>query len=159
MKVFVQPTRAQEPKTEAAKLISLFYAVILTLMIVAQLFTFEAFIELIISFNLPVSDVVVSAVAPVLVAYELFALPFLLRMTVSSAFRLLSIVCGWLVPAVWLAITVSLAISQPAVETVGFLGTAVDLVPGWWAVGISLLFGVMAAWASWGLWPARKANK
>lgn len=159
MKFFVQPTPAPKPKTEAVMRISLLYAVLLVVMIVAQLFTFEGFIELIISFKLPVSDGVVSAIATVLVAYELFALPFLLRMSVSPAFRWVSMVCGWLVSLVWLSITMSLVLSNSTVDTIGFLGTIGNLAPGWWAVFISLLFGVMAAWASWGMWPVRKTKK
>jgi len=159
MKFFVQPTPASKPKTEAVTQISLLYAALLVIMIVAQLFTFEAFIELIISFKLPISDGLVSGLAPVIVAYELFALPFLLRMTVSPAFRWVSMVCGWLVSLVWLGITTSLVLSNSAAETVGFLGTVGNLAPGWWAIMISLLFGVMAVWTSWGMWPVRKTKK
>ena len=59
--------------------------------------------------------------------------------------------CGWLVSLLWAGISAYLVISGSSVETVGLFGTVVDLMPGWWAVGISTLFGVMAIWASWGL--------
>ena len=159
MKTFVQPTPAPKPKTEAVKQISLFYAAFLVVMIVAQLFTFEKFLELIIAFNLPVSVVTVASLAPIIVTCELFALPFLLRMTVSPAFRFVSMVLGWLVSLLWLGITIWLVTSGSTVATVGFLGTAINLIPGWWAVFISVLFGIMAVWASWGMWPLRKTKR
>lgn len=159
MKTFVQPTAAPKPKTDAVKQMSLFYAALLVIMAVAQLFTFEKFLTLIISFQLPISVLAVCALTPIIVACEVFALPFLLRMTVSPAFRGLSMLCSWLVPVIWVSISTSLVLSNSTVDTVGFLGTAVKLVPGWWAVFISILFGIMAAWASWGMWPFAKTKK
>lgn len=159
MKIFVQPQPAPKPRTEATKQISLFYAAFLVVMIVAQLYTFEEFIELIISFDLPVSAGLVSALAPLLVACELFALPFLLRMTISPAFRWVSMACGWIVSLLWIGMTTWVVTSAPSIASIGFFGTVFDLVPGWWAVLISALFGVMAAWASWGMLPVRKTKK
>lgn len=159
MTFFVKPQGAPKPKTDSAKKIALFYAGILVVFAVAQLFTFDTFIELILSFNLPFNETFSAALIPILVASEVFALPFLLRMTLSPAFRWVSMVCGWLVPLIWLIISITVANAYPVVETVGFLGTAFDLIPGWWAVFVSLLLGLMAGWASWGMWPARKAKK
>lgn len=159
MSIFVQAQPAPMPKTEAAKQISLFYAAFITIMLVTQLFTFDTFIELIISFDLPVNAIFVAALPAVIVAIELFALPFLLRMRVSTALRWASMLCGWLVAALWFVLSFYLAASTTQVETVGFFGTAIELMPGWWAVFASVLFGIMAAWASWGLLPLTKAKK
>ena len=155
---FAEPTRALKPKTEFVTRIALLYVVILVGMIVAQLFTFDTFIELIISFGLPVSDRVVGVIAPIIVVCELFALPFLLRMTISTAFRWVSLVCGWLVALIWGGITISLVASHSAVESIGLLGTVVDIAPTWVILFLPLLFGVLSVWASWGMWPARRAK-
>ena len=129
--------------------------------LVAQLFSFDSFLELIPSFALPLSGAWAYALAPIIVASELFALPFLLRMKLSVAFRWLSMALGLLVPALWFFICLWVVTMQSNIETVGFLGTAVDMVPGWWAVMASLSLGVLAVWSSWGLWPGSrsKANK
>ncbi|MGV9001651.1 MAG: hypothetical protein ACOH18_01705 [Candidatus Saccharimonadaceae bacterium] len=158
MTILAKVSPAPKPRTKRVRQISLLYAGILVVFLVAQLFTFDKFIELIPSFNLPLSDGWSYALAPIIVASELFALPFLLGMKLSIAFRWLSMVLGWLVPALWLYICLWVVLTQPNVESVGFLGTVVDLVPGWWAVMKSLALGVLAAWASWGLWPGSRSK-
>lgn len=159
MSILPKPTLAAEPRTKTAKTIALIYAVILVIFAVAQLFTFDDFLELVITFNLPVSALLVGAIAPVLVASEVFALPFLLRMPLSTAFRRFSMGLGWLVATLWLFITLWLVTSDPTVTSVGFLGTVGHLSQGLWAVGVSLLLGVLTIWASWGLWPGARAKK
>lgn len=153
MSIFVKTTIAPKPRTKEAKQVSLFYAGVLVVFVVTQLFTFDTFIELIPAFNLPLGPMMTFALAPLLVASELFAIPFLLRMQLSVAFRWLSMMLGWLVAGIWIGITAWVAGTEPAVATIGFLGTLVDLVPGWWAVFISFALGILAIWSSWGLWP------
>lgn len=156
MSIFVKTTIAPKPRTKEAKQVSLFYAGVLVVFVVTQLFTFDTFIELVPAFNLPLGPMMTFAVAPLLVASELFAIPFLLRMQLSVAFRWLSMMLGLLVSVMWVGITAWIAVTQPAVSTVGFLGTLFDLVPGWWAVFIALALVILAAWSSWGLWPDKR---
>jgi hypothetical protein len=157
MSVFAKPIAAQPAKTDIAGQIALLYAAILVLFITAQLFTFEEFITLIPSFNLPIGDLMYAA-APLIVVGELFALPFLLRMSISPAFRWLSMVCGWLTAAVWIFIASWVVLMQPNASAIGFIGTVGDLTPGWWAVLSAVAIGILAAWASWGLWPGRRRD-
>lgn len=159
MGIVVKAQAAPRPKSEAAKQVSLFYAAFITIMLVAQLFTFDTFIELIASYDLPINMMFVAALPAVIVATELFALPFLLRMRISAAFRWVSMACGWLVALLWAAVTLYVAVSATQVETIGFFGTVIELIPGWWAVFVSLLFASMAAWSSWGLTPAANVKK
>src|SRR5690606_29389792 len=102
---FVKAVPAQQPRTKESSQIALLYAVILVIFAVGQLFTFDKFIELVPSFQLPLGEVLQFAVAPLLVMAEVLALPFLLRMTLSPAFRWLSMVCGWLVAGLWTGIS------------------------------------------------------
>jgi len=154
MSFFRKPTPAPVPKSKNTATISLFYAVLLVVMVVAQLFTFDSFLELFAAFELPGGRTTGYAVAALLVASQVFALPFLLRMAVSPAFRMFSLLSAGLVADIWLFITLWLAIVQPAVSNVGFLGTIVDVIPGWWAVCLALAFGILALWAAWGMWPS-----
>lgn len=153
MSIFPKPVAALKPKTEATKQIATLYAVLLVIISVAQLFTFEAFLDLVPTFNLPLGGALPYLIAPLIVAAEVFAIPFLLRMYVSPAFRWFSMFLGWLVAALWLFISVWVVGTAQPVETVGFLGTVGNLTPGWWAVCISIAFGILAAWSSWGMWP------
>ena len=155
MSIFAKALPAPKEKTANTRHISLLYAAILVVFLVAQLFTFDEFTALILSFNLPFSDKGVLVIAPLLVMAELFALPFLLRMKLSFAFRWLSMLFGWLVPVLWLFISSWVVSTQPGAETVGFLGTVVSVIPGWWAIFVSIALGILASWASWGMWPGR----
>lgn len=155
MSFFRTPTPAPIPKTNDVRLISIFYAAIIVVMVVAQLFTFETFLELFASFQLPGGTVTGYAVAAVLVAAQVFALPFLLRMAISPAFRWVSLVCAGLIADIWLFVTAWILINQRDVATVGFLGTVVDTMPGWWAFFIAIAFGILAVWSMWGMWPGK----
>lgn len=159
MSIFVKATSAPVPKSPQVKQVAILYALLIVVMAVAQLFTFDTFIELTLSFSLPLAGVLVYLVAPLLVVCEVFALPFLLRMSISPAFRVVSMVCGWLVALKWLFITLWLLFTRQSVETVGFLGTIGDLSPGWWAVLFSISLGILAIWSSWGMWPISRSKK
>lgn len=153
MSIFVKATLPPLPKTDRVKQIAILYAVVIVIMAVAQLYTFDTFIELIQRFNLPLPESLSYAVAPLLIVCEVFALPFLLRMTISPAFRALSMVCGWLVALKWFFISLWVVATVQPVETIGFLGTVGEVAPGWWAVLMSAALGVLAAWVAWGMWP------
>lgn len=159
MSMFVTPTPAPTPRSKDVKTVATFYAALLTVMLVAQLFTFEKFIQLFVDYDLPGGEGAAYLTAAIIVVVELLALPFLLRMSLSWAFRWVSMVAGWLVALVWVVITLWQVLTQPLVETVGFLGTVIDTIPGWWAVCLSVSFGVLAAWASWGMWPKNHRRK
>ncbi len=159
MSMFVKALDASTPKSEQSKQIAVLYAVILVVMAVAQLFTFDTFMELVASFHFPLPETAQFLIAPLLIVCEIFALPFLLRMRLSPAFRVLSMGCSWLVPVKWFLLTLWVVNSGQPVESIGFLGSIGELTPGWWAVLLSVSLGIMAAWSSWGLWPFRTANK
>ncbi len=159
MSVFPRSQPALAPRSKAATQAALLYAVILVVMALGQLFTFEKFLDLMVSFQLPFGTGSAYTVASLLVACEVFAVPFLLRMQLSPAFRVFSMVLGWVAAVLWLGMTFWLVLTSHAATTVGFLGSVGDLTPGWWAVFVSLSYGILAAWASWGLWPfARKVT-
>jgi len=156
MSILPSPTHAPEARTKDAKHVAIFYALILVILVVAQLFTYDTFLQLVTTFELPGGRQVAYFLTSFLVAAEVFALPFLLRMSLSRAFRWVSMVCGWLVALIWVFITVWIAITEPAVSSVGLLGTVTEIMPGWWNVFISLSFVILAAWAAWGLWPGKR---
>jgi hypothetical protein len=156
MSILRKPTPAPKPRTTDAKNIAIFYAVFLTIMVLAQLFTFDRFLELMISFELPLGDRFAYFLGAFIVTVEVFALPFLLRMPLSPAFRWFSIACGWLAALAWLKISLWLVVTDSLAENVGYLGTLVDLMPGWWAVFISIALVVLALWSSWGMWPLKR---
>lgn len=156
MSIFAHVTSAPTPKTKDAQKIAITYAVVLVVMVVAQLFTFNDFSKLVTDFGLPGGVQSAHFLAAFLVFAEVFALPFLLRMQVSPDFRWLSMILGWVVVLIWGTISPWLVFHEGITNNVGFLGTVVQLMPGWWAVFISIALGIVAAWASWGMWPYRR---
>ena len=162
MKLFVTAKPAARPRTDTAAKAALIYAFILVVMAVCQLFTFEDFTTLIESYALPFAPWFIAALPAFIVAMEVFALPFLLRMTLSDAFRWLSLLCGWIVPLLWVIVSgwSARTLSGDIFSTIGFLGSLGSIPVGWWAVGFSLSMALLAAWASWGMWPlaSRKSS-
>lgn len=144
-----------DPRTNESKRIALIYAVILVIMSVAQLFSFDKFLVLLEGFELP-GAATGQLVAALLVVSAVFALPFLLGMKLSRAMRWLSMIAGWAVPIIWLALSIWVNLSDLAVGNIGMLGASVTLLPGWWAVFVAIGLGILAAWSSWGLWPGRR---
>lgn len=158
MSIFAQAERAIKPRTHHSGQMALLYAALIVLMVVAQLFTFDGFLTVLASFELPFGTSATYTIGAVLVAAEVFSLPFLLRMTLSRPFRWFSMICSWFVAGIWLFLTSWLLFMNIPVETVGFLGT-VSLIPGPWTVLLSIAFAIIAAWTSWGLWPGRRYGK
>lgn len=157
MSVFVIAVPAQKPRSEYSKQIALLYAAMLVIFAVAQLYSFDTFMQYFPSLGLPFPDAVTYAMAAVIVVAEIFALPFLLRMTVSPAFRWGSMVLGWCVPLFWLGVSFWVLFQAPTVTSIAFLGGVAQLEPGWWAITFVIAIAIMAGWASWGLWP--RVNK
>ena len=81
---------AGKPKTDNIRMIALLLAVILLVMVLAQLFSFEKFVPLIEKFGFPGGEAMAVLVAGVIVISEVFTLPFLLRMRLSPLMRLFS---------------------------------------------------------------------
>ena len=155
MSIFAEAVDAKKPRSPQSVAMARLLAGLFVVMATAQLFEFDGFLALLSTFNLPVSGLSAYLLGGVIVVGEVFSLPFLLRLPLSRAFRWVSMVCTWLVSGLWVALSLWLMVAQPAVESTGMLGT-IQLIPGWWAVLVSLAFGILAAWASWGMWPGRR---
>ena len=157
MSILPLATAASKTKNKSVQQIALFYAAIIVVMVVAQLFTFDTFVLLVKEFNFPGGVRSADFLSALVVIAEVFALPFLLRMPLSKAFRWVSMVSGWLVAGLWLYVSLRLVLQASSVHNVGFLGTVVAITPGWWAILLSVVLGVLATWASWGLWPMKRS--
>lgn len=157
--IFVQSTTAPKPRTRHSANIALFFAGIVLVMALGQLFSFEKFIPLIESYELPGGAGTALIVACVLVTLEVFALPFLLRMQLSKLMRTVSMVAGWLVVTAWLKLVVWANLTVNEVDNIGLFGVHVPLPVGWWAVLFVIALGILAAWASWGLGSFKRTAK
>jgi hypothetical protein len=158
MSIFAKSSFPAPARTKDSQTVAVLYAGILVVFIVSQLFSFEEFLALVQSFQLPGGDTLAYVSAALIITVELFALPFLLRMQLSIAFRYVSMLCSWLAAVAWVYISTWLLLSNSQVDTVGFLGTVISVMPGLPALLISLSLCVLAVWSSWGLWPQRYSS-
>lgn len=159
MRFFVKATDAPKPKTTETRQVAYFYAGILVIILLCQLFTFDDFLLLIESFWLPGGAPVAHLLGGVIVVSELLALPFLLGMKLSPLMRIICMLCGWFVPFIWVFLSLWLMLTVNNVPNIGFLGTVVDVAPGWWLVFAWLAIATLAAWVSWGMWPLKSKRK
>lgn len=156
---FVTATPAPQPKTENVSKVALLFGGLILAMTIAQLFHFEKFIPLIEGFDLPGGELTAHLFAASIVTLEVASLPFLLRMYLSPAMRLVSMVSGWMVILLWLLVQLYLNLQYSGIENCGLLGTAVPVAVGWWTVFMLAGLGLLSAWASWGMWPLERSKK
>ena len=149
---FAQATKPPLPKNQRAVGVALLYVGVLVVFALAQLFSFEEFLLLVRDFALPGGQPVAYFLAAFIVTVEIFALPYLLRMQLSFAMRLLSMVMGWLVALLWLGIALWLTLTGSTVTNIGFFGDVIAYSPGWLSVAVSLVLGTMAVIVSRGMW-------
>lgn len=157
MSMFIQATPAPTPKSPLIEKMSVLLAGVFVIFAVAQLFGFEDLPYVIEAWHLPGAGGDTAALlAAGIVALEVLAVPFLLRMHLSPLMRIVSMAVGWLAGAWWLFVTIWQNTTGVADDSVGFLGSTIQLASGWWAVFFIASICALIAWASWGLWPARR---
>lgn len=155
----LKPIAVTKPKTKESRQISYYYAFILVILLLSQLFTFDEFLKLVADFGF-IGGVASSYIlCGLIVIFELIAIPFLIGMNVHPVLRVVSMIAGWVVPVIWLFISIWLILGPIEVNNLGILGTKFELLPGWWAVYINIAMGILATWSSWGSWPLEKAKK
>lgn len=155
MSIFVSATNAPRVKTKNIRSVSILLAGILTILAVSQLFSFEDFPTRLV--NIGIAPLYAPILATFIVITEVLALPFVLGMRLSFAFRVVSMACGWLAAAKLLAIAVLENILAPSGEDAVF-GATLPLPVGLWSSCAAFALCVLVAWTSWGMWPL-KAKK
>ena len=159
MSFFVHLTPAPVVKTPNIQKVSLLLAGFFLAMTVAQLFTFEKFPDVIEQTWLTGDQSQARLIAALIVTCEVLALPFLLRLKLSKAMRVLSMILGWLTIAFWLVVVIYQNIQGLPIGNSSILGATVALPVGMWSIFIFIALGVLAAWVSWGMWPLRREIK
>ena len=154
---FVLAQSAPQTRSRTVVLVALFYSAIIVAMAVAQLFTYEDFTTAIYTSNVPLPLPLVAMLPALIIVAEVFSLPFFLRMSLSPAFRWVSMILGWLTALLWLLLSVLALTGQwlPVPASIGFFGTVFAIPAGWGAVALVSCMIIAEAWLSWGLWPGK----
>ncbi len=153
MSILATAYSSNKPRTKEAKQVAWVLAGIFILMAVFQLIGFNRFVLVIDSYWLPGGLPFASFLAAFLIAGELLSGFFLLRLKLSPAFRVFTMGLSWLVPLIWLVLTIRAISTTTSLTNIGFLGSSVQVIPGWWAVFVSVALVIMTVWSTWGLWP------
>ena len=156
MRFFVKAEPALPARSDYSRQIAVLLAGIITVLLVMQLFTFDEFITLADTFSLPGFSGY--GFAATVVVAELLALPFLLRMALSPAFRIVSAASLAVIMGLWLYATFVIVFARN-VESLGITGGLGTLTPGWWSLFFIGALTVLAIWALWGLWPIKKTKR
>lgn len=109
------------------------YAFLLTVIVLAQLFTFDNFLTELVNLNLLENDNVVIALGVFVVILEVFALPFLLRMKLKALSNSFSMFFAVAVLLFWFLMPLGLLISGNN-GNIGILGSVKEVSASWFFV-------------------------
>lgn len=115
--------------------------IVVTFLVITQLFTFEKFADITSGWRVAGGGVVAALLAGLLPLLELGSLPFLLSMDTSRGSRCISQACLLVVSAVWFGMALWCFLAVPMSES-GLFGATLPLLNGWWTVAFTGLLGV-----------------
>jgi len=115
--------------------------IVVTFLIITQLFTFEKFADITSGWHVAGGGVVAALLAGLLPLLELGSLPFLLSMDMSRGSRWVSQACLLAVSAAWFGVALWCFLAVPMSES-GLFGATLPLLNGWWTVAFTGLLGV-----------------
>lgn len=102
------------------------YAFVLTIIILAQLFTFDDFLSGFTGLGFIGGDSVAIFIGVLIVSIETFSLPFLLKMNLKPFINKISMFFGIIVLMFWLKLSVWL-LGTGSVASTGLLGSVIDI--------------------------------
>lgn len=110
---------------------------------------------------LPGNHGTATLVAGVVVFFEIFALPFLLRMSLSPLMRVFSMACGVAVPIIWSVLSISVFYNFPHD---GFLmqGNMLGIhipISNVYQLAVALALLIVSLYVAWGLAPKSTSKK
>ena len=115
--------------------------IVVTFLIITQLFTFEKFADITSGWHMAGGERMAALLAGLLPLLELGSLPFLLSMDISWGSRCISQACLLVASAVWFGVALWCFLAVPMSES-GLFGATLPLLNGWWTVAFTGLLGV-----------------
>lgn len=150
---FAKATLPSKPKNKMYKYAGLVLAGITTAMVVSQLFKFEEFGVLLSEY--PVASLFNNSIilAAIIISLEVFSLPFLLRMKISPAFRIVSMFFGWLVAGIWFYLATIVPLVSDMVVEPAMFGGLLTFLPMFAYSLLASLITILTILVSFGMWP------
>lgn len=141
MNVFVTASAPIKPVSKAAFVVSQIAAAAVTVVAVAQLYTFEDYASVLAYYPLPGGSLNAPLVAALIVTVEVLAVPSLFMMKLSPLMRLFSFVCGLAATVVWKVLGLYLVTQHMSTMNNGLFGATLATPNGW----LPLLFALILA--------------
>lgn len=145
MKQYIKAIFPAEFKHNVAYRRAFILGVIMLMLALAQLFTFEDFPAQIAAMRVPGNPVVPWLLAIVLPMLEIASLPYLLSMRLAPKQRRASMYGGLVACLLWVALTTWTTLSMGMAVESGLFGGTLATNSGWWSV----LFAVLLLWMYW----------
>lgn len=113
-------------------------------MLVAQLFSYEDFAEVVAGYGLPGGMVTVVFLAALIPLLGFLSLPYLFSMKLHKRWRTIGRVAVIVLPSLWLLITLATNISMSGPISIGLFGASIPTPNGWWMV----MFAGLLLWSA-----------
>lgn len=155
---FAKPEKALKPKKQYIESFAYVQAVILITLAFLQLFNLQDFLNILQGLGLGDRSQIY-LLGCFIVWAEIFSLPFLLRMKLSKAFRVFSMLLLWAVTIFWLYLSVWLSGTYENPVETGLLGGFISIKSGIELFIFSVLLGGLSINNIWGLWPIKPSKK
>lgn len=141
---FATPTKPVPLKSPLVRTISYALGLGAAALAVAQMVSFEEFVEAFRHYQLG-NETFTVAVAIGIIALEVFAVPFLLRLSLSRAARFVSAWFALVLPYAWTALTVHAFLANADVPNAGYFGGFLRLHVGSFVLVLDLVWMIVVA--------------
>jgi|GEM_PF-2918229 len=125
--------------------LGLVMAFVFTSMLLAQLYTFDRFPEVLAS-TLSLQVELASVLCGVIVLTELLALPFLLNIPLTKLMRLVSAACGFIVLGFWTYVVICTLGTSDIMHNTAIAGDTALIPSGGWLLFFLAGLATIAAW-------------
>ncbi|MEP6710347.1 MAG: MauE/DoxX family redox-associated membrane protein [Candidatus Saccharibacteria bacterium] len=150
MHFFVKATSAPTQRSNNVHYAAIYLAVFFVVTAFAQLFSFEDFPGHIKSFGFPIDSLFAPFIAALVVTFEVFSIPFYLRMRISPLMRLVSIASGWIILVWWLVVGIWQSMVDFKIPNSGLFGSDISIPSGWWMVSFLCALLILNTYVLWG---------
>lgn len=143
MITLAKSTKSAPVKSQAMLLLSYALGLGTAVLAVAQMVSFEDFVEALRAYQVGGENATL-AIAVGVLGLEVFATPFLLRLSLSPAARFVSALFALLLPYVWTVLTIHVFVANATVDNAGYFGGFFGLPVGAAVLVLDLLWAIAA---------------
>jgi hypothetical protein len=139
---FATPTKPTPINSQTVRFISYGLGLWAALLAVTQMVSFEDFVEGLRQYKLG-GESTTLVIAVGMIGLEIFAVPFLLRLSLSRAARFVSALCAMLLPYAWAILTLHAFLINATVDNAAYFGGFLEFGVGGLAVTLDIAWMIV----------------